>query len=142
MSSWGMFDQQGSLGYLTNRVGRVLARDLAGRLEPFGLAPAQFSVLVELERDDGLSQRELADRLDVEQGTMTSTLQRMVRDGLLERRTHESDRRAARWWTTARARAVLGPATAAAKDVNRDALARLAPTDRSALLAGLQQLLP
>ena len=46
----------------------------------------QFAVLLELWAGDGLTQKELVERLDVEQATMANTLARMVRDGLVERR--------------------------------------------------------
>jgi DNA-binding MarR family transcriptional regulator len=135
------FRQQDSLGYLANRVARVLARSLAEHIEPYGLAPAQFSVLVELAQEDGQSQRELAERLDVEQGTMTRTLQRMVRDGWLRRRAHESDGRAGRWWMTKDARRVLATATELATQVNDEALSRLDARTRPLLLDGLRALL-
>jgi len=48
--------------------------------------PAQFLALSELWGDDGLTQRELAERLGVEQATMANTLARMERDRLVERR--------------------------------------------------------
>jgi DNA-binding MarR family transcriptional regulator len=135
------FDQRTSLGYLTTRTGRVLTQELRRRLAPLGIAPAQFSVLVELSLHDGLTQRELLRRLDVEQGTMTSTLRRMVRDGLVCRTAHEHDGRAARWSLTARAHRLLPAAQRAAHEVNRSLLELVDEDTRVGVLDGLRQLL-
>ena len=135
------FDQRSSLGYLTTRIGRVLTQEFRRRLAPLGIAPAQYSVLIELSQHDGLTQRELLRRLDVEQGTMTSTLHRMVRDGLVSRTAHEQDGRAARWSLTARARRLLPAAERAAHEVNRSLLELVDDDTRAGVLDGLGQLL-
>ena len=76
------FDKHRSAGYLANHMARVFAHALAERIRPLGLAPGQFMTLIELWREDGLTQRDLVARLDVEQATMANTLKRMERDGI------------------------------------------------------------
>ncbi|MCA8931276.1 MAG: MarR family transcriptional regulator, partial [Rhodospirillaceae bacterium] len=97
---------------------------------PLGLAPAQFAVLLELWAGDGLTQKELVERLDVEQATMANTLARMVRDGLVERRPLPGDRRAQTVHLTARGQALEAPATQAATATNDAALADLNLAER------------
>ncbi len=46
-----------------------------------------------LWEDDGLTPRELSNRLSVEMPTVTRTVQRMLRDGLVQREDHPSDAR-------------------------------------------------
>lgn len=129
-----------SAGYLANHVARLFARELAEAVRPLGLAPAQFMVLLELWREDGLTQKDLVGRLDVEQATMAATLARMERDGLIERRPDQADARARRIQLTARARALQQPALAAAKDVNARALAGFSEAEREVLLSGLRRI--
>ena len=124
------FDKQASAGYLTNHMARLFARGLHDRIRPLGLAPAQFAVLLELWAGDGLTQKELVERLDVEQATMANTLARMVRDGLVERRPLPGDRRAQTVHLTARGRALEAPATQAATATNDAALADLNLAER------------
>jgi DNA-binding MarR family transcriptional regulator len=69
----------------------------------------------------------------------------MERDGLIRRAKDPADGRAQRIWLTESARALEGPATAAAEAVNALALERLTPEERAAFLglvrkviAGLQ----
>lgn len=130
----------GSAGYLANHVARLFARELAEAIRPLGLAPAQFMVLLELWREEGLTQKDLVRRLDVEQATMAATLSRMERDGLIERRPDQADGRARRIQLTSRARSLEGPALAAAKAVNARALAGFTEAEREALLSALRRI--
>ncbi|RAP42874.1 MarR family transcriptional regulator [Rhodovulum viride] len=132
------FDKDDSAGYLANHMARLFAAALTRRIAPLGLMPGQFMVLLELWREDGLTQRDLVERLDVEQATMANTLNRMERDGLITREPDAADRRARRVRLTDRARALEAPATEAATEVNARALARLAPGDRARFSEMLQ----
>ncbi|QQA43538.1 MarR family winged helix-turn-helix transcriptional regulator [Pelagovum pacificum] len=123
------FDRTRSAGYLANHMARLFAQRLHERIRPLGLAPAQFMTLLELWEEDGLTQRELFERLDVEQATMANTLARMQRDGLIERRAHATDARARTVHLTTRARDLRGPAQAAAREVNAMALGDLKDDD-------------
>lgn len=129
-----------SAGYLANHVARLFARELSEAVRPLGLAPAQFMVLLELWREDGLTQKDLVGRLDVEQATMAATLARMERDGLIARRPDQADARARRIQLTARAKTLQEPALAAAKGVNARALASFSEAEREVLLSGLRRI--
>lgn len=133
------FDKTRSAGYLANHLARLFAQHLAAGIAPLGLAPAQFMALLELWREDGLTQAELCTRLDVEQATMAGTLGRMARDGLIERRAHPLDRRAQTVHLTDRARALETPATAAAGAVNARALSALPEADRLPFVTSLHR---
>jgi len=134
------FEKTRSAGYLANHLARLFAQHLAAGIAPLGLAPAQFMALLELWREDGLTQAELCARLDVEQATMAGTLSRMARDGLIERRAHPVDRRAQTVHLTDRARALEAPATEAAQAVNAQALAALPEAERVPFVASLSRI--
>ena len=82
-----------SAGYMTNLAGRLFLRELERHLAPIGLTPAHMPVLLALEKGGALTQKALAARARVEQPTMTATLNRMERDGLIERRVNPEDGR-------------------------------------------------
>lgn len=86
---------------LGNVVRTVRAR-LDRALQRSGLRLGQYQVLRHLWDEDGLTPREIADRLDVEMPTVTRTVQRMVRDGLVERQAHPDDARSVRIYLTKR----------------------------------------
>ena len=124
------FDKWTSAGYLANHMARLFAQGLQARIKPLGLTTGTFPALLELWEEDGLTQKELVERLDIEQATMANTLRRMERDGLVRRRPHPVDRRAQQVWLTLRARSLRDDALAAATAQNEVALAGLAADER------------
>jgi DNA-binding MarR family transcriptional regulator len=128
------FDKTRSAGFLANHMARLFAKGLQQNIKPLGLAPAQFMTLLALWEKDGLTQRELVERLDVEQATMANTLTRMERDGLIQRRAHPEDGRSQSIHLTPKAVALREPATAAARSVNAIALEPLNEAERQAFL--------
>ncbi len=128
------FRKTQSAGYLTNHLARLFARGLTARIGPLGLSPGNFPALLELWETDGLTQKDLIARLDIEQATMANTLNRMERDGLIIRRKDQADARVQRIWLTEKARALHGPATEAASAVNAEILTGLSDEERVALV--------
>lgn len=112
------FPRTASLGYQVNHLARLLAQALHQQIAPLGVVPGQFAQLLALFEEDGLSQRDLCDRVRIEQPTMANTLHRMERDGLIRRKPDAADGRRAQVMLTARARKLEDPLIAAAQDVN------------------------
>ncbi len=135
------FSKSDSAGYLANHMARLFAAGLHRRIQPLGLAPAQFMVLLILWGQDRQTQSELTRALDVEQATMANTLRRMERDGLITRRPCETDRRARLICLTDRARGLQSPATNAAQDQNRVALAGLSGDEQQLLIELMQRVI-
>ena len=135
------FVKEQSAGYLANHMARLFARGLQERIKPLGLTTGTFPALLELWEKEGLTQRELVRRLDIEQATMANTLARMERDGLIFRGKDPSDGRAHRIWLTEKARALHAPAIAAAAQVNAAALRSLSETDRRQFVALMSKII-
>eukprot|EP00828_Plagiopyla_frontata_P009724 TRINITY_DN15032_c0_g2_i1.p4 TRINITY_DN15032_c0_g2~~TRINITY_DN15032_c0_g2_i1.p4 ORF type:complete len:158 (+),score=42.71 TRINITY_DN15032_c0_g2_i1:826-1299(+) len=76
-----------------SRFQRLYARALGNRLAPYGVSPGYLSVLQILWKGDGIIQKDLRFRLGIEQATLSNTLKRMERDGLIERTPDPKDRR-------------------------------------------------
>ena len=129
------FDKTKSAGFLANHMARLCANDLHQRIAPLGIAPAQFMALLELwEEKDGLTQRMLVERLDVEQATMANTLNRMQRDGLIEKKPHPSDKRAQLICLTKKAIDLKSEAISAAATQNKLALSELSEVEHQQFL--------
>ena len=124
------FDKWTSAGYLANHMARLFAHGLQARIRPLGLTTGTFPALLELWEEDGLTQKELVERLDIEQATMANTLRRMERDGLVRRHPHPVDGRARQVWLTPKARSLRDHALEAANAQNEAALAELAAHER------------
>lgn len=126
--------RQESLGYQVNHVARLLAQALAAGIAPYGVVPGQFAQLLALFGQDGLTQRELCDRVRVEQATMANTLKRMQRDGLVRCVPDPDDGRRIRVFLTAHARNVENDLVAAARAVNAAATAGLTDAEITSYL--------
>lgn len=81
-------------------VGRALAHTSRRRfqlcdllLEKLGIGPGQMPVLGELSRYTQMTQRELAEHTHVTAATISGTLKRMERAGLIQRAEDENDAR-------------------------------------------------
>ena len=96
------------LGFLLAKATQRWNEQLAERFAAAGYSdvrPSYGSVLVPLFEEDGLRLGELARRSRLSKQTMTELIRRLERDGLVERATDPSDRRAFRVTLTPRARA-------------------------------------
>jgi len=82
-----------SVGYLVNQTGRKLGQLLNHFFKPFGVTREQWSLLIRLYEHEGITQIELAKRIDKDQTNITRTLDQLERKGLAERRPNAADRR-------------------------------------------------
>ena len=123
-----------SLGYQVNLLARMMEQALAERIRPHGVVPGQFAQLMSLYESDGQSVTELAAAVAIEHSTMSRTLARMERDGLVETRPHPSDGRSRQIHLTERARELESVLHAEANAVNESFLATLSPEAAQQLL--------
>lgn len=135
------FVKDQSAGYLANHMARLFARGLSERIKPLGLSTGTFPALLELWETDGQTQKQLVERLDIEQATIANTLARMERDGLIIRKKSESDGRMQRVWLTERARALRDPAIRAAMAENARTLSGLTEAERRQFVMLMQKVI-
>ena len=135
------FRPEDSLGYLVNRSARLMAAALGRRLQRHGVAIGQWAVLLFLYQQDGLSQAELSRKVAIEPPTMVRTLERMVRDGLVERRPDPRDARLTRIYLTNQAIGLRDALFAEARALNRGVAATLGAQRHDRLREDLRALI-
>ncbi len=86
---------------------RLLRNYIEHRAKERGTTRAQWIVLFRLRQNEGLSQVDLADVLELQPISLVRLLDRLVEHGLLERRHHPKDRRANRLFLTAKGRRLV-----------------------------------
>ncbi|WP_299667476.1 MarR family winged helix-turn-helix transcriptional regulator [uncultured Ruegeria sp.] len=128
------FEKEDSAGYLINHMARLFAKELQQRISPLGIVVGQFPILLELWLKDGVSQKDLLSKIDVEQATLANTLSRMERDGLIKRTKNPADARAQLIWLTEKAAALRNDAYQSAQNVNLQALTVLNSTEQTQFL--------
>jgi MarR family transcriptional regulator, transcriptional regulator for hemolysin len=86
-------DAPRDLLFLLHDVARQLRVDADRRARSQGMTRAQWAILIWLERQPGLSQKELAELLEVEPITVARLIDRLESRGMVERRPDPRDRR-------------------------------------------------
>jgi len=118
-------------------VARMLKTYADQRARQFGISRAQWTVLIRLDRCEGLKQSELADILDLQPISLTRLLDRLAASGLIERRPDPNDRRANRLYLTAAARPLIEELSHLGEDMMATVLEGVDDSAREQLLRDL-----
>ena len=125
-----------TFGFLVQDVARLLKRHFERRAREIGLpiTRRQAAVVIYISRSEGVSQAEVAARLDIEPIALVRMLDKLCEEGLVERRAHRTDRRVRTLWLTAAARPVLERILAINVAIRAEAFVGLDATARDALV--------
>ena len=110
------------------------------RIAHLELTPDQFTVMRTLLENDGITQRELAHLISSDPNTVASLVNRMAQAGLIERETHERDRRANRLRLKSRGRQQYEKARAIAVQLQAEVLGAVPAARREQFLVDLDEL--
>jgi DNA-binding MarR family transcriptional regulator len=127
------------LSLLLNQASHALAARLTAALERLEISVRSYCALAKAA-DEQLTQGQLAKAAWMDKTTMVVTLDELERRGLAERRHAPTDRRVRVVAVTDAGRAVLHEADSVVQQVYDEVLADVAPADRDAFLAVLDQL--
>ena len=130
-------DLSRNFGFILNDVARLLRTAFDRRVKSLGLTRSQWWVLNHLYRNDGITQSELADILEVERATLGRLLDRLETKGWVRRESHVDDRRAKRVFLTEEVEPALKAMRAAAAELRRDALSGISAEDQSRFVDAL-----
>lgn len=123
-------DDDEYIGYVLSDVARLIRTVFDRRVRDIGLTRAQWLVLTRLYRRPGASQTELADMLEIDRASAGRMIDRMQKNGWVERRADSEDRRINRLYLTTDARRAHKDMWAIAEATVDDALAPLSVAER------------
>lgn len=92
--------QDESLGFLFGEISRLHHSRAHSIFAQHGIHRGQHRILFMLWKGDGVTQKEMAERLNLAPATITDALQRMEKAGLIERRADLEDQRITRVYLT------------------------------------------
>jgi DNA-binding MarR family transcriptional regulator len=119
-----------NFGFLVHDVARLLRTTFDRRVKDMGLTRSQWWVLNHLYRDDGMTQAQLADLLEVERPTLGRLLDRLENNGWVRREACGTDRRAKRVFLTEAMGPSMREMRSIAAAVRADALCGLDPEEQ------------
>lgn len=124
--------------FLLSDAARLMRKRFEQNARELGLTRAQWQALAYLARNEGVSQCVLADMLDIEPITLGRTVDRLEAQGLVERRPHDTDRRAWRLFLRDAALPLLEAMAPISECTRLEALAGVNEADRAALMRVLE----
>jgi DNA-binding MarR family transcriptional regulator len=127
-------DRLRSFGFLLRDVSLLSSKNFERQSTGLDLTLAQCKVLIHLQRNSGISQVRLAALTGTDPMTLVRILDRMERDGWVERRPDPRDRRARQLYLCPPATPVLRRIWKIADQARAQALADLSETERTQLL--------
>jgi DNA-binding MarR family transcriptional regulator len=130
-------DLSRNFGFLLNDVARLMRTVYDRRVKALGLTRSQWWVLNHLYRNDGVTQTELADLLEIEKPTLGRLLDRLEAKGWVRREDDASDRRAWRVHLTDEVEPAMRELRTVAAELRRDALAGLSAAERERFVDAL-----
>jgi len=119
----------GNIGYLVRDVHRAFSRALQARIAAHGVSMGQWFFLRALWDEDGLTQRELSQRVGMMEPTTVTALNGMERRGLVERVRNAHDRRKVNIFLTPKGRELREVLLPCSVEVNDQAILGVNPGD-------------
>ncbi|MBS4028841.1 MAG: MarR family transcriptional regulator [Ignavibacteriales bacterium] len=129
-----------SLGFLMNRTARGMKRALDAKLLEHELTATQYIVLIRMYEEDGISLTELVERLYLDNPTLTGIIDRMERDGLLQRQRDDDDRRVVNVYLTAKGKLLRSEIEHLAQETDEDIWKNFSEPEKKEMLNYIERL--
>lgn len=144
MREWILFEREGwdgmlqynfdeSVGYWVTMASQSIRRVLGQRLSEQDLTLRQWEVLAMLACNPELSQAQLAERMGIEPATLAGVVNRMERDGWINKTSSSEDRRQSRLSPTAQAESIWNRSLTLSAEVRAQAVAGVSQEDLQTL---------
>lgn len=121
------------INYLLTTAQRRVFQALSARLEPYDVTPVQYGVLYYLWETDIHTPREIADKLQLENSTISGVLERMEKKDLIERQVSKKDRRYIEVVLTDKGASLKDNVLRTVEQFNDDVMVVLSPEEQDTL---------
>jgi len=135
-----MIEIEKSVGFLLAKAYQRACALFKEEFDSYDLTPQQFGILAFLWIEDGLSQTELSTRSQIDRTTMGGIVDRLEKEGLVERFNHPDDRRAFQVFLTPRGKSLEHELCAVANRVIDRVTAPLTATEQATLIRLLEKI--
>lgn len=135
-----MIEIEKSVGFLLAKAYQRACAIFKEEFDHFDLTPHQFGLLAFLWREDGLSQTELSARSQIDRTTMGGIIDRLEKEGLVERRDHPEDRRAYQVFLTTKGKSLEDKLCRVANRVQHKVNTPLTSEEQTTLIRLLEKL--
>lgn len=131
---------QSTLGFVLHDVARLMRKRFEQRARVAGLTRSQWQVLAKLATHEGIHQKGLADLLEIESITLVRLLDKMQERGLIERRSHPTDRRLSLLFLTPNAHPLLRFMRTIGEQTRKESMADFSAQEHDQMLQYLERM--
>ena len=131
-------DRMRNFGFILKNIERLYTKRFEALAQELSLTLPQCKALFQLSRNEGISQKRLAELAEIEPMTLVRFLERMESDGWVERRPDPNDRRARTLYVTSGAKPILEQIDKLSAQMRAEALAGLSGEQRNQLMGLLE----
>ena len=117
-----------------HEINLMVARLFNRRVRHMGLTRTQWQLIYQLNHNDGLTQTQLADRLVMAKQPLGKVVDKLERDGWVERRNDVQDRRVNRVYVTKNVAPLIEPLGAITEEIGAIATQGLSDAEHRTLL--------
>jgi len=135
-----MNSRHDSLGFLLADLSRSMRRAFKDRIKGSSLTLAQSRALVNIARNEGVRQVDLAEILEVQPMTLARLIDQLASAGVVERRSDPADRRVYRLFLTPAAAPQLAAIYQVADTIRDQALKTLSAAEAEAVHVTLRKM--
>jgi DNA-binding MarR family transcriptional regulator len=121
-------------------VARAVRTRIDQRAREHGMTRAQWAVLSRVERQEGMTQAELAEILEIQPISLVRLVDRLCDQKQLQRRPHPSDRRANLLYLTAKGRSTLARMMPLGREIAGEVFQSFSEAETAALLRALMKI--
>lgn len=132
--------RENSISFLVHEVARLMRRRFEDEARLHGFTLPQWRALVEIHRNEGISQVSLASCIDTDQMTVSGIVSRLEKRGLIERFVDPNDSRAKLARLTPAGLELVTRAKNVGRALYENALTGISATERDLLTAGLKRI--
>ncbi|NVK19198.1 MAG: MarR family transcriptional regulator [Methylocystaceae bacterium] len=125
---------ENTIAILIHDLARQLRVMIDAKVEPYSLTRLKWQTLGILDRKDGISQAELAERLDLDRSAVGRLLERMEKRGFIRRLRDKEDRRIVRVYIEDNVRPLLDDLEKISDEVRDQALKNLSDEEEKQLV--------
>lgn len=100
-------DQRREIGLRLNVLARILRNGFDRQVASLGITRSQWQMIVVAARSPGVTQRAIAEALEISEASAGRLIDRLCADGMLERRERDDDRRARAVYVTPKSEPLL-----------------------------------
>ena len=127
-----MFDR--NIGFLVSDIARLIGVEYNRIMKPMGLTTPQFRMIMQLQRQDGVTQSSLANILAVGKVSTSGLIDRLEQSGWIERRADPNDRRSNLIYLTDKGHTIEARMLDTGKTLTKRTLKNLDSKQRTALI--------